>query len=142
MIRMKCRFICDHRRVFRVVSMHRVLELTRSGFHQRPDKPEFDRKIQDRRLPNLIRDFCDASVCGARRLLGDRRETGVRRGKHRVKKIMPVQKIKARRGRSSVCQPLEEGSQMTGHGFRRMAASRLNGMSRNAGAIARLPGAN
>ncbi|ULU23383.1 IS3 family transposase [Dyella terrae] len=97
---MKYRFINDHRHVFRVAPMCRMLEVTRGGFYQWLDKPESDRAIEDRRLLGLIRDSYDASggVYGARRVLGDLREAGEVCGKHRVEKIMHAQKIKAIRG--------------------------------------------
>jgi len=96
----KYRFINDHRHVFRVAPMCRMLEVTRGGFYQWLDKPESDRAIEDRRLLGLIRDSYDASggVYGARRVLGDLREAGEVCGKHRVEKIMHAQKIKAIRG--------------------------------------------
>ncbi|WP_239949511.1 IS3 family transposase [Dyella terrae] len=98
--RVKYRFINDHRHVFRVAPMCRMLEVTRGGFYQWLDKPESDRAIEDRRLLGLIRDSYDASggVYGARRVLGDLREAGEVCGKHRVEKIMHAQKIKAIRG--------------------------------------------
>ncbi|MBD8881875.1 IS3 family transposase [Rhodanobacter sp. 7MK24] len=94
---MKYRFINDHRHVFRVAPMCRMLEVTRGGFYQWLDKPESDRDIEDRRLLGLIRDSYDAGG-GVRRVLGDLREAGEVCGKHRVEKIMHAQKIKAIRG--------------------------------------------
>lgn len=97
---MKYRFINDHRHVFRVAPMCRMLEVTRGGFYQWLEKPESDRAIEDRRLLGLIRDSYEASggVYGARRVFGDLREVGESCGKHRVAKIMRSQKMKAIRG--------------------------------------------
>jgi putative transposase len=96
----KYRFISDHRPMFRVAPMCRMLDVTRGGFYQWLDKPQSDRELEDRRLLGLIRDSYDASggVYGARRVLGDLREAGEVCGKHRVEKIMHAQKIKAIRG--------------------------------------------
>lgn len=97
---MKYRFIDDHRHVFRVAPMCRMLEVTRGGFYQWLEKPESDRAMEDRRLLGLIRDSYEASggVYGARRVFGDLREVGESCGKHRVAKIMRNHKIKAIRG--------------------------------------------
>jgi len=96
----KYRFIDDHRHVFRVAPMCRMLEVTRGGFYQWLEKPESDRAMEDRRLLGLIRDSYEASggVYGARRVFGDLREVGESCGKHRVAKIMRNHKIKAIRG--------------------------------------------
>lgn len=97
---MKYRFIDDHRHVFRVAPMCRMLQVTRGGFYQWLEKPESDRAMEDRRLLGLIRDSYEASggVYGARRVFGDLREVGESCGKHRVAKIMRNHKIKAIRG--------------------------------------------
>lgn len=97
---MKYHFINDHRHVFRIATMCRMLEVTRGGFYQWLDKPESDRAIEDKRLLRMIRDSYDASggVYGARRVFGDLREAGERCGKHRIEKIMHAHHIKAIRG--------------------------------------------
>ena len=80
--------------------MCRVLRVSRSGFYQWLHKPLSDRAIEDLRLLELIRASYAASggVYGAPRVFLDLREAGERCGKHRVAKIMRINKIKAIRG--------------------------------------------
>jgi len=80
--------------------MCRVLQIKRSGFYQWLHKPLSDRAIEDKRLLELIRASYSASggVYGARRVFQDLREAGERCGKHRVERIMKINKIKAIRG--------------------------------------------
>jgi len=80
--------------------MCRVLRVSRSGFYQWLHKPLSDRAIEDLRLLALIRASYAGSggVYGAPRVFLDLRETGERCGKHRVARIMRINKIKALRG--------------------------------------------
>jgi putative transposase len=80
--------------------MCRVLRVSRSGFYQWLHKPLSDRAIEDLRLLELIRASYAASggVYGAPRVFQDLRETGETCGRHRVTRIMRLQKIKALRG--------------------------------------------
>ena len=80
--------------------MCRVLGVHRSGFYAWLHKPLSDRAIEDRRLLTLIRASYAASggVYGAPRIFLDLRETGEACGKHRVERLMRVNKIKAIRG--------------------------------------------
>jgi putative transposase len=77
-----------------------MLQIARSGFYQWLHKPMSDRAIEDERLLSLIRISYEASsgVYGASRIFLDLRETGETCGKHRVARIMKVNKIKALRG--------------------------------------------
>lgn len=83
--------------------MCRVLHVARAGFYAWLHKPISDRDIEDQRLLSVIRDSYTASggVYGALRVFGDLREAGESCGKHRVAKIMRVNKIKAVRGYKS-----------------------------------------
>lgn len=97
---MKYRFINEHQHEFRIVTMCRVLQVARAGYYQWLHKPVSDHDIEDQRLLGLIRDSYVASggVYGARRVLGDLREAGELCGKHRVARIMRLNKIRAVRG--------------------------------------------
>lgn len=80
--------------------MCRVLKVARSGFYQWLHRPLSDRAIEDQRLLVLIRASYIASsrVYGAPRIFLDLREVGESGGRHRVARIMRVNKIKALRG--------------------------------------------
>lgn len=83
-----------------MATMCRVLCVSRSGFYQWLHKPLSDRALEDRRLLELIRASYAASggVYGAPRVFLDLREAGEACGKHRVARIMRINKIKAIRG--------------------------------------------
>lgn len=97
---MKYRFMNEHRHEYSLVLMCRVLKVARAGFYQWLNKPLSDRAIEDERLVKVIRNSYAASggVYGARRVFGDLREAGETCGKHRVERLMRVNKIKAVRG--------------------------------------------
>jgi putative transposase len=80
--------------------MCRVLQVSRSGFYQWLHKPLSDRAIEDQRLLTLIRASYAAShgVYGSKRVFLDLREAGETCGKHRVARIMRINKIKAIHG--------------------------------------------
>lgn len=80
--------------------MCRVLKVARSGFYQWLHKPLSDRAIDDQRLLVLIRASYAASngVYGAPRVFLDLREVGETCRRHRVARIMRINKIRALRG--------------------------------------------
>lgn len=80
--------------------MCRVLRVARSGFYQWLHKPLSDRAIEDQRLLELIRASYSASSCvyGSPRVFLDLREAGETCGRHRVARLMRVNRIKALRG--------------------------------------------
>ena len=82
------------------MTLCRVLGVSRGGFYQWLAKPMSDRAIDDRRLLGLIRDSYAASggVYGSPRVFLDLREAGETCGKHRVARLMRINKIKALRG--------------------------------------------
>jgi len=82
------------------MTMCRVLRASRSGFYQWLHQPLSNRAIEDQRLLGLIRASYAASggVYGAPRVFLDLREVGEICGRHRVARIMRVNKIKALRG--------------------------------------------
>lgn len=109
-------FINEHRDEFGIATMCRVLRVSRSGFYQWLHKPLSDRAIEDQRLLELVRASYAASggVYGAPRVFLYLREVGERCGKHRVSRIMRINKIKAicgykapraMAGRSSIIAP-------------------------------------
>jgi putative transposase len=96
----KYRFINEHRREHAAQFMCRVLQVSPSGFYEWLSRPLSDRAIEDQRLLGLIRNSYSASggVYGYRRVLLDLREIGENCGKHRVARIMKVNRIKAIHG--------------------------------------------
>jgi putative transposase len=93
-------FINEHRDEFGIATMCRVLRASRSGFYQWLHQPLSDRAIEYQRLLGLIRASYVASsgVYGAPRVFLDLREIGETCGKHRVARIMRINKIRALRG--------------------------------------------
>ena len=77
-----------------------VLRVSRSGFYGWLHKPLSDRRIEDVRLLELIRDSYIGSggVYGAPRVFGDLREAGETCGHNRVARIMQINRIRAIRG--------------------------------------------
>jgi putative transposase len=80
--------------------MCRVLRVASSGFYDWFGRPLSNHAREDQRLLVLIRASYAASggVYGARRVFMDLREVGESCGKHRVARIMQVNKIKAIHG--------------------------------------------
>jgi len=80
--------------------MCRILRVSRSGFYQWLHQLLSDREIEDQRLLRLIRASYAASngVSGAPRVFLDLREVGETCGKHRVARIMRINKTRALRG--------------------------------------------
>ena len=100
---MKYRFMNDHRHLYSLVLMCRVLQVARAGFYDWLNKPLSDRAIENQRLVGLIRDSYAASggVYGSNRVFGDLREAGETCGRHRVARLMRANKIRAIRGYKS-----------------------------------------
>ena len=97
---MKYQFINEHRHAYGVATMCRVLRVARSGFYQWLHQPVSARALADQRLVRLIRASYGASggVYGSPRVFLDLREVGETCGKHRVARLMRVNKIRAVRG--------------------------------------------
>jgi putative transposase len=93
-------FIKAHRREYPVEQMCRVLEVAPSGYYEWLQKPISDRALEDERLLRLIRASYKAShgIYGAPRIFLDLREDGETCSKHRVERIMRVNKIVALHG--------------------------------------------
>lgn len=80
--------------------MCRLLEISRSGYYAWLAEPMSDRAREDARLLRLIRASFKASygIYGAPRIFLDLREAGETCSKHRVARLMRVNKIKALHG--------------------------------------------
>ncbi|HHU2016458.1 IS3 family transposase [Escherichia coli] len=98
--RLKYRFINEHRTVWGVMTMCRVLDVARAGFYAWLHNPVSARDKDNQRLLTLIRDSYSLSggVYGYRRVHGDLNEIGETCGKNRVVRIMQLNRIKAVRG--------------------------------------------
>ena len=106
-------FIKANRSQYDVKMMCRVLEVTRSGYYAWLREPISHRAQEDARLLRLIRASFVArhGVYGAPRVFLDLREAGETCGKHRVARLMRVNKIRAaggyRRKHRSASKPSE-----------------------------------
>ncbi|WP_235600682.1 IS3 family transposase [Serratia rubidaea] len=98
--RLKYRFINEHRTVWGVMTMCRVLNVARAGFYAWLHNPVSARDKDNQRLLMLIRDSYSLSggVYGYRRVHGDLNEIGETCSKNRVGRIMQLNRIKAVRG--------------------------------------------
>ncbi|HGW4083066.1 TPA: IS3 family transposase [Klebsiella michiganensis] len=98
--RLKYRFINEHRTVWGVMTMCRVLNVARAGFYAWLHNPVSARDKDNQRLLTLIRDSYSLSggVYGYRRVHGDLNEIGETCGKNRVGRIMQLNRIKTVRG--------------------------------------------
>ncbi|WP_202864735.1 IS3 family transposase [Trabulsiella odontotermitis] len=98
--RLKYRFINEHRTVWGVMTMCRVLNVARAGFYAWLHNPVSARDKDNQRLLMLIRDSYSLSggVYGYRRVHGDLNEIGETCGKNRVGRIMQLNRTKAVRG--------------------------------------------
>lgn len=93
-------FIKAHRREYPIEVMCRTLDVAPSGYYEWLQKPISDRAVEDARLLTLIRASYKAShgIYGAPRIFLDLREAGETCSKHRVERIMRVNKIVAHHG--------------------------------------------
>ncbi|MET2643871.1 IS3 family transposase [Escherichia coli] len=104
--RLQYRFINEHRTVWGVMTMCRVLDVARAGFYAWLHNPVSARDKDNQRLLTLIRDSYSLSggVYGYRRVHGDLNEIGETCGKNRVGRIMQLNRIKAVRGYKAPCR--------------------------------------
>ncbi|MEV9293918.1 MULTISPECIES: IS3 family transposase [Enterobacteriaceae] len=98
--RLKYRFINDHREIWSIVTMCRVLKVSRAGFYVWLHNPVSAGEKDNQRLLALIRDSYTLSggVYGYRRIHGDLREIGEVCSRNRVAKIMRKNRIQAIHG--------------------------------------------
>lgn len=90
-------FIKAHNHEYDIKTMCRALDVSRAGYYAWLHKPLSDRAKEDARLLRLIRASYNAShgVYGSTRIFLDLREAGETCSKHRVARIMRVNKIRA-----------------------------------------------
>jgi putative transposase len=102
-IRAKYAFIGTHIREFRLCAMCRVLNVQRSGYYAWLRHGTSAREREDRRLLGLIRHYWLASsaVYGYRKITLDLREAGERCSRHRVRRLMKVEGLRAQIGYGS-----------------------------------------
>ena len=95
-------FIRAHRHQYDVRQMCRVLEVTYSGYYAWLKDPQSRRAIENMRLLKLIRASFNASngIYGSPRVFPDLREAGETCSKHRVARLMRVNRIRPVRGYS------------------------------------------
>jgi putative transposase len=93
-------FISAHRKSYDVRTMCNALGVTRSGYYAWLQNPTSRRAQEDARLLRLIRASVKAShgVYGSPRVFLDLREAGETCSKHRVARLMRVNKIRALHG--------------------------------------------
>jgi putative transposase len=93
-------FIKVHRREYNVQTMCQALGVTRSGYYSWVREPVSSRAQEDARLLRLIRASFTAShgIYGSPRVFLDLREAGETCSKHRVARLMRVNKIRALHG--------------------------------------------
>ncbi|MFP9468507.1 IS3 family transposase [Pectobacterium brasiliense] len=98
--RLKYRFINDHREIWSIVAMCRVLKVARAGFYVWLHRPVSAGEKDNQRLLELIRDAYALSggVYGYRRVHGDLREIGEVCSRNRVARIMKRNRIQAVHG--------------------------------------------
>ncbi|WP_202987423.1 IS3 family transposase [Mixta mediterraneensis] len=98
--RLKYRFINDHREIWSIVAMCRVLKVARAGFYVWLHRPVTAGEKDNQRLLALIRDSYALSggVYGYRRVHGDLREIGEVCSRNRVARIMKQNRIQAVHG--------------------------------------------
>src|SRR5712671_411196 len=99
-IRQIYEFIKANQNRFEVRKMCRVLEVAPSGYYAWLQEPVCQRAVEDIRLLRLIRASFTAShgIYGAPRVFLDLREAGETCSKHRVTRLMRVNKVRARHG--------------------------------------------
>ena len=99
-VRRAYEFIKAHRHLYDVRTMCRLLGVAPSGYYAWIQEPVSNRAQEDVRLLRLIRASFKAShgIYGAPRVFLDLREAGETCSKHRVARLMRVNKIRALHG--------------------------------------------
>ena len=97
-----CEFVRTHHHQYDVRQMCRVLDVTHSGYYAWLKEPQSRRAIENARLLKLIRASFNASngIYGSPRVFLDLREAGETCSKHRVARLIRVNKIRPVRGYS------------------------------------------
>lgn len=107
---MRYGFIARHRAVWPVVRLCRLLEVSRSGFHEWHERKPGARAIDDERLTARIRTFhlLSGGSYGSPRIWRDLYEAGERVGEKRVARLMRCAGIEALRRKRR--RPVDEGA--------------------------------
>jgi putative transposase len=94
---MKYRFITDHREIFRVGRMCKVLDVSRSSYYAWLHRPESARKKENRNLATRIRVIHGQKrkTYGSPRIHQELNENGVKCSRNRVARIMKQEGIRA-----------------------------------------------
>jgi putative transposase len=98
----------DHAREFRLIAMCRVLSIQRSGYYAWRRSPLCTRGHEDRRLLGLIKHAWleSGSVYGHRKIAKDLRELGEICSRHRVRRLMKLEGLRALVGYGKRPRPL------------------------------------
>lgn len=98
----------DHAREFRLIAMCRVLDVQRSGYYAWRRSPLCTRGHEDRRLLGLIKHAWleSGSVYGHRKIAKDLRELGEICSRHRVRRLMKLEGLRALVGYGKRPRPL------------------------------------
>lgn len=106
---MRYAFVARHRSIWPVSRMCRLLDVSRSGFHEWHERTPCARAVEDERLTARIRAFhlLSARSYGSPRIWRDLYEAGERVGENRVARLMRRAGIEARRRRCR--RPVDEG---------------------------------
>ena len=98
---MKYRFMDDHRSIFRLEKMCRVLEVSRSGYYAWRKRPKSQRRIKNELLLDNIQSVHQKSRqrYGSYRIWRALLQLGVRCGRNRVVRLMRHAGLKSRRSR-------------------------------------------
>lgn len=106
---MRYAFVARHRPIWSVSRMCRLLEVSRSGFHEWHERTPSPRAIEDERITTRIRSFHALSgrTYGSPRIWRDLVEAGECVGENRVARLMRTGGIAALRRRQR--RPIDEG---------------------------------
>lgn len=98
---MKYEFIYDHREVFGIRIMCRVLKVSTSGYYDWVDRPLSERQQEDEMLTEQIRNLHQRSrqTYGSPRIHADLQDMGFKVGRKRVARLMRLHGIQARQKR-------------------------------------------
>ncbi|HDS1225720.1 TPA: IS3 family transposase [Stenotrophomonas maltophilia] len=96
----KYAFMREHLEQFRLTAMCRVLGVHRSGYYAWAGNPDRPRRREDDRLRGLIKHawLASGTVYGCRKITRELRESGERCSRHRVRRLMKADGIRAEIG--------------------------------------------
>lgn len=96
----KYAFMREHLEQFRLTAMCRVLGVNRSGYYAWAGSPDRARHREDDRLRGLIKHarLASGTVYGHRKITRELRESGERCSRHRVRRLMRAEGIRAEIG--------------------------------------------